>query len=39
MEVNSTLLLVPIEADGRVRQERQMDKIYNEKSERQWCKS
>lgn len=39
MEVNSTLLLVPIEADGRISQRRQMDKIYSEKSGRQWCKS
>lgn len=39
MEVNSTLLLVPVEADGRISQQRQMDKIYSEKSGRQWCKS
>lgn len=28
MEVNSTSLLFPVEADGRIRQWRQMDKIY-----------
>lgn len=39
MEVNSTLLLVPVEAVGRISQWRQMDKIYSEKSGRQWCKS